>query len=130
MTKMKLSDTELKLKKLAALAKAGSTEVFGTATQTNVSGSVTVDGTVPVHFLTLAGDIQNGVTVSPLPAAGHTCHVIFKAAADRIIKMNNTNNATMVFPDGGDELSLDIPAGGFAEISFLSDGTNLYVRGI
>jgi hypothetical protein len=93
----------------------------------SVSGAVSIDGRIPLHILTVTANVSS-VALSYNPAAGHTCHVIFKAASAMTVALayHATNRVT---PDG-QGINLDIPAGGYAELNFLSDGTNVYVRGI
>lgn len=93
----------------------------------SVSGAVSIDGRTPLHILTVTANVSS-VALSYNPSAGHSCHVIFKASSAMTVALayDSTNRIT----PNGQNISLSIPAGGYVELNFLSDGTNVYVRGI
>jgi len=92
------------------------------------NGAISLDGTIPLHVVTLSGDATS-VTLSTNPAAGHSCHVIFTAANEQTVTI--THDATnRVCPNGTDPDPLTVPAGGYVEIDFLKAGNKVYLRGI
>ena len=96
-------------------------------TSSSVSGNVTVSGAVDVHFLTVTANVDS-VAISPLPPAGKAITIIFTAAADKTVIIGHNSSARMC--PNAEDLELTVPAGGYAEVSFLSDGSKVFVRGI
>lgn len=101
--------------------------IAASTTSSSVSGNVTVSGAVDVHFLTVTANVDS-VTVNPLPAAGKAITVIFTAAEDKTVIIGHSASARVC--PGAEDLELEVPAGGYAEVSFLSDGDKVFVRGI
>ena len=93
----------------------------------SAGGTLSLAGTTPLHVVTLTGNVS-AVTLSANPAEGHSCHVIFTAASARtvVIAHDSTNR---VCP-GAADLSLNIPAGGYVEVDFLTANNKVYVRGV
>lgn len=90
-------------------------------------GTVSLAGTTPLHLVTLTGNVS-ALTLSSNPAAGHSCHVIFTAAAKQTVAI--AHDATSRVCPGAEDISIEIPAGGYAEIDFLAAGDKVYVRGV
>lgn len=93
----------------------------------NASGAVIIDGSKPLHILTMTGAITS-VALSTSPAAGHSTHVIFYSASEQSVSIAHDATAR-VCPEAAD-LSLTVKASGYAEVDFLNDGTKIYVRGV
>lgn len=103
-------------------------EIGYTANATSsVGGTLSLDGTTPLHIVTLTGNVS-ALTLSANPSDGHSCHVIFTAAAEQnvVIAHDSTNR---ICPDAED-ISLTIPAGGYVEIDFLNANNKVFVRGV
>lgn len=92
----------------------------------SVGGAITIDGSKPLHIITLTGNVS-GVTLSTNPSSGHYTHVIFTAANEQTIAI--AHNSNTICPEGED-LELTIPAGGYVEVSFLNINNIIYVRGL
>lgn len=93
----------------------------------STSGSVALNGTIPLHVVTATANIT-GVTLSSNPSAGHACHVIFTATAARTVTI--AYDATNRVTPKATNVTLNIPAGGYVEVNFLSVGGKVYVRGV
>lgn len=94
---------------------------------TSAGGTLSLAGTTPLHVVTLTGNVS-ALTLSANPAEGHSCHVIFTAAADKTVEVAH-DSTNRVCPDAED-ISLDVPAGGYVEIDFLTANSKVYVRGV
>lgn len=90
-------------------------------------GTVSLAGTTPLHLVTLTGNVS-ALTLSSNPAEGHSCHVIFTAAAKQTVAI--AHNATNRICPGAEDISLEVPAGGYVEIDFLTVDNKVYVRGV
>lgn len=95
---------------------------------TSAGGTVSLDGTTPLHVVTLTGNVS-ALTLSANPPAGHSCHVILTSTAERTVAI--AHDATnRVCPEGKSPDPLTIPANGYIEVDFLNAGGKVYVRGI
>lgn len=100
---------------------------YGINAVSSSGGTVSLAGTTPLHLVTLAGNVS-ALTLSSNPAEGHSCHVIFTAAAKQTVAI--AHDATnRVCPEAKD-VSLTVPANGFVEIDFLTINGKVYVRGV
>lgn len=90
-------------------------------------GNLTIDGSKPVHIITLTGNVSS-VVINPIPPLGHSTHVIFTGEDSYAVVIGH-NAQERVCPQATD-VELSFVAGGFAEANFLSDGTKVFVRGI
>ena len=70
-----------------------------------------------------AVSINNGVSALP---AGAELHVIIHATAAVTITLPTSSP----YVNCNAESALEVASGGYAELNFVSDGTNIYVRGI
>lgn len=114
---------------------------YTVGTQTT-SGAVTVDGTTPLHIITLSGAATSlAFSTGNLPPVGHSCHVIFTASSATTVTLAHidTGSVRYICPAGDDPDDLDVPAGGYIEVDLLRapDTTEsndtiswIYVRGI
>lgn len=100
---------------------------YNVQTADNVSGSVSIDGSKPIHVLTLTGDVT-AVTLSTLPSEGHSTHVFFCSSQQRSVTITH-HNTDRVCPQAQD-LSLTVTANGYAEVDFLKANNKVYVRGV
>lgn len=91
------------------------------------SGAISLDGTIPLHVITLNGNASS-VALSANPPSGHSCHVILTAAAEQTVAIAH-DSTNRVCPDAED-ISLTIPAGGYVEIDFFNANNKVFVRGI
>ena len=103
----------------------GLTKSVGTAT---TSGAISFNGsTYDVYVVTLNGNVS-GITLSTRPAKGHECTVIlYSASTERTVVIANSG---IYKTPTGENLELTVPAGGYAEVNMLFDGTNVWVRGV
>ena len=111
------------------------------ATQT-ASGAITVDGTKPLHIVTLSGAATSlAFSSGNLPAVGHSCHIILTSSTGTTVSIAHitTGSVRYICPEGASPFDIDVPAGGYAEINMLrgADTTEdnnivswIYVRGI
>lgn len=95
---------------------------------TSAGGTVSLDGTTPLHVVTLTGNVS-ALTLSANPPAGHSCHVILASAAERTVAISH-DATNRVCPDGEDPDPLIVPAGGYVEVDFLAANNLVYVRGV
>ena len=93
----------------------------------SAGGTLSLAGTTPLHVVTLTGNVS-ALTLSANPAEGHSCHVIFTAAAEYTVAIAH-DSTSRVCP-GAEDLSLTVPAGGYVEIDFLTANSKVYVRGV
>lgn len=93
----------------------------------SAGGTLSLAGTTPLHVVTLTGNVS-AVTLSANPAEGHSCHVIFTAASAQTVAIAH-DSTNRVCP-GATDLSLDVPAGGYVEVDFLTANSKVYVRGV
>lgn len=93
----------------------------------SAGGTLSLAGTTPLHIVTLTGNVS-ALTLSSNPADGHSCHVIFTAASAQTVAI--AHDATNRVCPGAADISLDVPAGGYVEIDFLSANNKVFVRGI
>lgn len=100
---------------------------YNVQTANNVSGSVSIDGSKPIHVLTLTGDVT-AVTLSTLPAEGHSTHVFFCSSQQRSVTITH-HNTDRVCPQA-QNFSLTVAANGYAEVDFLKANNKVYVRGV
>lgn len=119
---------------VSAWAKAASkpsyaySEIGYTVSATSsAGGTLSLAGTTPLHVVTLTGNIS-ALTLSANPADGHSCHVIFTAAAEQTVAI--AHDATDRVCPGAEDLSFTVPAGGYVEVDFLSANSKVYVRGV
>lgn len=98
----------------------------------STSGAVSLDAsTYSLAVITCTGNISS-VALSALPRKGQELHVIFYATAARTVTISHSTGSgtsSRICPEAKD-LTLNVPAGGYAEVSFLYDGTRVYVRGV
>ena len=99
---------------------------YGVNTATG-SGAITLDGSIPLHVINLSGNVSS-VSLSTNPSSGHSCHVIFSASSEYTVAI--AHDATNRVCPEAEDISLTIPAGGYAEIDFLSANNKIYVRGV
>lgn len=114
---------------------------YETVTQTT-SGAVTVNGTKPLHIITLSGAATSvSFSSGNLPEVGHSCHIIFTAPSATTVSIAHVSIGAVryICPEGSNPSDIDIPAGGYAEVDLLrgADTTEnnetvswIYVRGI
>lgn len=119
---------------VSAWAKAASkpsytySEVGYTVSATSsAGGTLSLAGTTPLHVVTLTGNVS-ALTLSANPAEGHSCHVILTAASAQTVAIAH-DSTNRVCP-GAEDISLDIPAGGYVELDFLTANSKVYVRGV
>ena len=93
----------------------------------SAGGTLSLAGTTPLHVITLTGNVS-ALTLSTNPTEGHSCHVILTAASARTVAIAH-DSTNRVCP-GAEDISLDIPAGGYVEIDFLTANSKVYVRGV
>lgn len=93
----------------------------------SAGGTLSLAGTTPLHIVTLTGNVS-ALTLSSNPADGHSCHVILTAASAQTVAI--AHDATSRVCPGAADLSLDVPAGGYVEIDFLSANNKVFVRGV
>ena len=99
---------------------------YDVATQ-STSGSISIDGSKPVHVITLTGN-ASAVTLSTQPAEGHSTHVFFYSTSQRTVAI--AHNATTSRCPGAAALSLTVKANGYVEVDFLKANGVIYVRGV
>lgn len=99
---------------------------YNVATQ-STSGSISIDGSKPVHVITLTGN-ASAVTLSTQPAEGHSTHVFFYSTSQRTVAI--AHNATTSRCPGATALSLTVKANGYVEVDFLKANGVIYVRGV
>ena len=97
------------------------------STTTSNGGTLSLDGTVPVHVVTVSGNIS-ALELSTNPAAGHSCHVILTAESSYTVLIAH-DSTDRICPDA-DDVELTIPAGGYIEVDFLNADDKIFVRGI
>ena len=100
---------------------------YSVQTSNNISGAVTIDGSKPVHVVTLTGNVSS-VTLSTQPEEGHSTHVFFYSDANRTITIQH-DSSSAICPSGSN-ISFTVPAGGYVEVDFLRANNKLYVRGV
>lgn len=100
--------------------------IYDVATQ-STSGSISIDGSKPVHVITLTGN-ASAVTLSTQPAEGHSTHVFFYSTSQRTVAI--AHNATTSRCPGATALSLTVKANGYVEVDFLKANGVIYVRGV
>lgn len=105
---------------------------YGSVTYTvnaisSAGGTLSLAGTTPLHVVTLTGNVS-ALTLSANPAEGHSCHVILTAASAQTVAI--AHDATNRVCPGAEDISLDIPAGGYVELDFLTANSKVYVRGV
>lgn len=93
----------------------------------SAGGTLSLAGTTPLHVVTLTGNVS-ALSLSANPAEGHSCHIIFTAAAEYTVAIAH-DSTDRVCPKAED-VSLSIPAGGYVEIDFLTANSKVYVRGV
>lgn len=93
----------------------------------NSSASLSLDGRIPVHFVTTTANIT-GLTLSSNPPDGHECHVLITASASKTVTIAY-NSSSRVTPDKN-SITLTIPAGGYVEVNFIRVNGKTYVRAI
>lgn len=93
----------------------------------SAGGTLSLAGTTPLHVVTLTGNVS-ALSLSSNPSAGHSCHVILTAAADRTVAIAH-DSTNRVCP-GAEDISLTVPAGGYVELDFLSANNKVFVRGV
>lgn len=96
-------------------------------TSSNVSGAVSVDGTIPIHVLTLSGNVSS-VSLSANPPEGHSCHIIFASATTYTIAIAH-HSTDRICPEAKNVL-LEVSAGGYIEVDFFNVDNKIYVRGV
>ena len=95
----------------------------------NTAGIITIDGTKAVTVIALTGDVSSlDLASGKTPAAGHSAHVIFTADTARTVAI--AHDATVRVCPKGEDVSLSIPAGGYAEVDFLNANSKIFVRGV
>lgn len=94
---------------------------------TSAGGTLSLDGTIPLHVVTLTGNVS-ALTLSANPSAGHSCHVIFTATSARTISI--AHDATNRVCPQAKAVTLTITAKGYAEVDFLNANNKIYVRGV
>lgn len=99
---------------------------YTVATQ-STSGSISIDGSKPVHVITLTGN-ASAVTLSTQPAEGHSTHVFFYSTSQRTVAI--AHNATTSCCPEATALSLTVKANGYVEVDFLKANGVIYVRGV
>ena len=99
-------------------------------TANSAGGTVTVDATIPIHVITLTGNVS-AVTFSNATSMirGHSCHVVFYAAAAQTVVIANKHTSGRYCPNNED-ITLEIPAGGYVEVDVLCADGRLYIRGV
>ena len=100
--------------------------IYDVATQ-STSGSISIDGSKPVHVITLTGN-ASAVTLSTQPAEGHSTHVFFYSTSQRTVAI--AHNATTSRCPEATALSLTVKANGYVEVDFLKANGVIYVRGV
>lgn len=100
---------------------------YSVNTSSNVSGAVSVDGTIPVHVLTLSGNVSS-VSLSANPPVGHSCHIIFASATAYTIAIAH-HSTDRICPEAKNVL-LEVSAGGYIEVDFFNVDNKIYVRGV
>ena len=90
------------------------------------TGNITIDGTKPLHVITITGDVT--VTLSANPSDGHSSHVIFTSTAARTITINH-DSTSRVCPEAKN-VALSLTANGYVEVDFLSANSKVFVRGV
>lgn len=95
-------------------------------TQTT-SGAISINGTTPLHVITLNGNASS-VSLSSNPPDGHSCHVIFTSTTARTVAI--AHDATNRVCPGAANLSFSVPANGYVEVDFLKANNKVYVRGV
>lgn len=93
----------------------------------NSSASLSLDGRIPVHFVTTTANIT-GLTLSSNPPDGHECHVLITASSSKTVTIAY-NSSSRVTPDKN-SITLTIPAGGYVEVNFIRVNSKTYVRAI
>lgn len=102
-----------------------------TATSHSSNTSLSLDGTTPLHIVSMTANIS-GLSLSANPSAGHSCHVMFvnESSADKTVQIafDNTNRIT---PDGSAvELTVPKSSAGYVEVDFLNVNGKIFVRGV
>ena len=95
---------------------------------TSSGGTLSLDGTVPLHVVTLTGNVS-ALQLSTNPLAGHNCHVILTASSEYTVAIAH-DSTNRICPNGEDPDPFTISAGGYVEIDFLNVNNKIYVRGI
>ena len=104
-------------------------DVATAADNGNTAGIITIDGTKAVTVIALTGDVSSlDLASGKTPSVGHSAHVIFTAAAARTVAI--AHDATVRVCPKGEDVSLSIPAGGYAEVDFLNAANKIFVRGV
>lgn len=94
---------------------------------TSAGGTLSLDGTTPLHVITLTGNVS-ALMLSTNPPAGHSCHVILTSTAERTVAIAH-DSTNRVCPEAAD-VSLTVKADGYVEIDFLNANGKIYVRGV
>lgn len=92
------------------------------------SGALSLDADAyDTHIITLNGNVS-GITLSKMPKIGQdvTC-ILYGNGTDRTIVVANSG---VYKTNTGSNLEITASANGYAEINFLYDGTNIWVRGV
>ena len=108
-------------------ASVGYPDVTYTVATQSTSGSISIDGSKPVHVITLTGN-ASAVTLSTQPAEGHSTHVFFYSTSQRTVAI--AHNATTSRCPEATALSLTVKANGYVEVDFLKANGVIYVRGV
>lgn len=104
-------------------------EVATAADNGNTAGIITIDGTKAVTVIALTGDVSSlDLASGKAPAAGHSAHVILSSASAHTVAI--AHDATVRVCPKGEDVSLSIPAGGYAEVDFLNANSKIFVRGV
>lgn len=92
------------------------------------SGAVSINGAnYDIAIITLNGNVTN-VTLSSIPIEVKEIACIFYGnGTERIVAVANSD---IYRTNTGDSLEIVVPANGYAEVNFLYDGTNIWIRGV
>ena len=93
----------------------------------SAGGSVSLDGTTPLHIVTLTGNVS-ALTLSANPPVGHSCHVIFTCGSTSYT-VTIAHSNTMVTYNNADA-QFTVPANGYVEVDFLYAADKIFVRGV
>ena len=94
---------------------------------TSSGGTLSLDGTIPLHIVTLTGNVS-ALQLSTNPLAGHSCHIILTASSEYTVAIAH-DSTNRVCPEAED-VSLTVKANGYVEIDFLNANGKIYVRGV
>lgn len=86
---------------------------------------------IPVtHRLAIVSVNANGdFSLASTPEAGREINVIVRNTGSGKINITVPHNSTYLLPDGKQNV-ITIAAGGYADINVISNGTNMFVRGL